>query len=97
MDTPAVTLEVKGYMAYDYINQFIATVAQDFVVTMTSTDTHGTSGCGLLRSDGNKNALNQHMVILTRRASGHLLSRSCPRPVCQGVISMPTGGIRPGQ
>ncbi len=27
---PPATLEVDGYMEYDYVNQFLATVAQDF-------------------------------------------------------------------
>lgn len=73
---PPVTLEVDGYMQYDYVNQFIATVARDFVVSSDITwDTqYGTSGCGfVLRSDGNKNALNQYMTIATRGASGHVL------------------------
>lgn len=73
---PPVTLEVDGYMQYDYVNQFIATVAQDFVVSsdITWNTQYGTSGCGfVLRSDGNKNALNQYMTIVTRGASGHVL------------------------
>jgi len=73
---PPVTLEVDGYMSYDYINNFLATVAQDFVVSsdITWNTQYGTSGCGfVLRSDGNKNALNQYMVISTRGASGHVL------------------------
>ena len=73
---PPATLEVQGYMKYDYINRFIVTVAKDFVVSSDIYwDTqYGTSGCGfVLRSDGNKNALNQYMAILTRGASGHLV------------------------
>jgi hypothetical protein len=73
---PPVTLDVSGYMSYDYVNHFIATVAQDFVVSgdIYWDTQYGTSGCGfVLRSDGNKNALNQYMAILTRGASGHLL------------------------
>lgn len=73
---PPVTLEVDGYMSYDYVNNFIATVAQDFVVSsdITWSTQYGTSGCGfVLRSDGNKNALNQYMTIVTRGASGHVL------------------------
>ena len=73
---PSVTLEVDGYMSYDYVNNFLATVAQDFVVSsdITWSTQYGTSGCGfVLRSDGNKNALNQYMVIVTRGASGHVL------------------------
>jgi hypothetical protein len=73
---PPATLEVDGYMSYDYANNFLATVAQDFVVSsdITWNTQYGTSGCGfVLRSDGNKNALNQYMVIATRGASGHVL------------------------
>jgi len=73
---PSVTLEVDGYMSYDYVNNFLATVAQDFVVSsdITWSTRYGTSGCGfVVRSDGNKDALNQYMVIVTRGASGHVL------------------------
>ena len=73
---PPVTLKVDGYMSYDYVNNFLATVAQDFVVSsdITWNTQYGTSGCGfVLRSNGNKNALSQYMTILTRGASGHLL------------------------
>jgi hypothetical protein len=73
---PPVTLEVDGYMEYDYVNQFLATVAQDFVVSsdITWNTQYGTSGCGfVLRSDGNKNALNQYLAVSTRGASGHVL------------------------
>jgi hypothetical protein len=73
---PPVTLEIDGYMQYDYVNQFIGTVAKDFVVSsdITWNTQYGTSGCGfVLRSDGNKNALSQYLVISTRGASGHVL------------------------
>lgn len=73
---PPATLEIDGYMQYDYLNQFIATVAQDFVISsdITWNTQYGTSGCGfVLRSDGNKNALNQYLTIVTRGASGHVL------------------------
>jgi hypothetical protein len=73
---PPVSLEVEGYMQYDYANQFLGTVARDFAV---STDIiwntqYGTSGCGfVLRSDGNEDSFNQYLVIATRGASGHVL------------------------
>ncbi|HEX6269395.1 MAG TPA: hypothetical protein VFZ43_04110 [Anaerolineales bacterium] len=73
---PPVSLEVEGFMQYDYINHFLATLASDFVVSGDiSWDAIGSaSGCGfVLRSDGNKDSLNQYMAILTRVASGHLL------------------------
>ncbi|HET9587875.1 MAG TPA: hypothetical protein VFO91_03705 [Anaerolineales bacterium] len=73
---PPATLEVEGFMQFDYINNFIATLASDFVVSADITwDAIGaTSGCGfVLRSDGNENALNQYLTIMTRVASGHIL------------------------
>lgn len=73
---PPVTLEIDGFLQYDYLNQFIATVARDFVISsdITWNTQYGTSGCGfVLRSDGNKNALNQYLVIVTRGASGHVV------------------------
>lgn len=73
---PPVTLEVEGFMQYDYINNFITTLASDFVVSADITwDAIGaTSGCGfVLRSDGNEDALSQYLTIITRVASGHIL------------------------
>ena len=72
---PPVTLAIDGYLRYDYLNQFVATVAKDFVISsdITWNTQYGTSGCGfVMRSDGNKNALNQYMAIVTRGASGHV-------------------------
>jgi hypothetical protein len=73
---PPVTLEVEGFMQYDYLNNFISILASDFVVSADITwDAIGTaSGCGfVLRSDGNEDALNQYLTIMTRVASGHVL------------------------
>ena len=73
---PPVTLEVEGFMQYDYINYFISTLAADFVVSADITwDAIGSaSGCGfVLRSDGNEAALDQYLAIVTRVASGHVL------------------------
>ena len=73
---PPVTLEVEGFMQFDYINNFISILASDFVVSADITwDAIGAaSGCGfVLRSDGNENALNQYLTIMTRVASGHIL------------------------
>lgn len=72
---PPVTLSIDGFLQFDYLNQFIATVAKDFVISsdITWNTQYGTSGCGfVLRSDGNKNALNQYLTIVTRGASGHV-------------------------
>ena len=71
---PPASLEVEGHRQYQYENEFIATVARDFVVSsdITWNTQYGTSGCGfVLRSDGNQDALNQYLVIATRGAGGH--------------------------
>ena len=76
---PPASLSVTGYLKYDYINQFIGTVAENFVVSTDITwDTqYGTSGCGLvLRSNGNEDALSQYLVITTRGANGHIVFSS---------------------
>ena len=73
---PPATLETHGYMQYAYVNRFIATVARDFVVSsdITWNSQYSTNGCGfVLRSDGNKNALNQYLAVLTQEAVGHLV------------------------
>jgi hypothetical protein len=73
---PPAALDTHGYMQYAYVNRFIATVAQDFVVSsdITWNSQYSTNGCGfVLRSDGNKNALNQYIAVLTREAIGHFL------------------------
>ena len=76
---PPASLSVTGYLKYDYVNQFIGTVAENFVVSTDITwDTqYGTSGCGLvLRSNGNEDALSQYLVIATRGANGHIVFSS---------------------
>jgi hypothetical protein len=70
---PPVSIDVEGYLQYDYINHFIGTLVSDFVVSSDitwNTDT-GLAGCGfVLRSDGNEEAINQYMVIASRGGSG---------------------------
>jgi len=71
-----VTLAIDGFLQYDFLNQFVATVAQDFVISsdITWNTQYGTSGCGfVMRSNGNELALDQYMAIVTRGASGHVL------------------------
>lgn len=73
---PPLRLEINGKNQYDYANQFLGTVARDFVVSadITWNTQYGTSGCGfVLRSDGNQEALNQYLVIATRGANGHVV------------------------
>jgi hypothetical protein len=73
---PPLEINIEGFHTYDYGNRFIGTVAADFVVSADITwDTRfGTSGCGfVLRSDGNEEGFNQHLVIATRAALGHII------------------------
>ncbi|MBT3391331.1 MAG: hypothetical protein HN413_13085, partial [Chloroflexi bacterium] len=76
---PPTALTVTGYLQHDYVNDFIGTVAQNFVVStdITWDTTTGLAGCGLvLRSNGNQDALSQYLVIATRGANGHVVFNS---------------------
>ncbi len=95
---PPAALSVTGYLQYDYVNQFIGTVAQNFVVSVDVTwdTTGGLAGCGLvLRSDGNKDALNQYMVIATRGANGHVLFSSMVNGKIHNTIDNYANGLDP--
>ena len=73
---PPVSLDASGFHHFEYVNYFIGTLAQDFVVSadITWNTVGSTSGCGfVLRSDGNEAALDQYVAIITRVASGHFL------------------------
>jgi len=73
---PPVSLDASGYRQFEYINYYIGTLAQDFVISadITWNTVGSTSGCGfVLRSDGNENALDQYVAVITRVASGHFL------------------------
>lgn len=73
---PPVSLDASGYHHFEYINYYIGTLAQDFVISadITWNTVGSTSGCGfVLRSDGNEDALDQYVAIITRVASGHFL------------------------
>lgn len=72
---PPVTLDIEGYMAFDYANQYLGTVAADFVIStdITWNTQYGTSGCGFaLRSNGNEEAFDQYLVVATRGGSGRV-------------------------
>ena len=73
---PPVTIETEGFLQYNYANQNIATVAQDFVLAgdITWNTRFGTTGCGfVLRSDGDEEEnFDQYLAIATRGASGHV-------------------------
>lgn len=86
---PPVTLDIQGYLQYDYANYFIATVASDFVVSadITWDTSYGTSGCGfVLRSDGNEDALNQYLAIATRGGNGRVIFSSMVKGDVKNVI-----------
>lgn len=73
---PPETLEVEGFMQYDYVNYFLATLAGDFVISADITwDAIGSeSSCGfVMRSDGNEAAMNTYLATISRVASGHFL------------------------
>ncbi len=73
---PPKTLDVDGYMAFDYANDYPATIVQDFVISadITWNMQYGSSGCGfMLRSNGDQNAPDQYMALITRGGSGHLV------------------------
>jgi len=73
---PPVSLEVQGFMNYDYVNYFISVLAADFVVSADITwDAIGSeSSCGfVMRSDGNEKSMNTYLATISRVASGHFL------------------------
>ena len=73
---PPKTLEVDGYMAVDYANDYPATIVRDFVMSaeITWNTQYGSSGCGfMLRSNGDQNSPDQYMALITRAGSGPLV------------------------
>jgi hypothetical protein len=85
---PPLVLDAAGFRGYSYANENIATVARDFVVSTTITwnTRFGDSGCGLvLRTDGNDEAVNQYVVVMTRAANGHVYFA----PMAAGEVIQP--------
>jgi hypothetical protein len=73
---PPTTIEIDGYRQYDYANEFLNTVVEDFVVSadITWNTQYGGSGCGfVLRSDGKEDVWNQYVAVITRGSSGHMV------------------------
>ena len=73
---PPETLEVEGFMNFDYVNYYISVIAQDFVISADITwDAIGSeSSCGfVIRSDGNEDAMNTYLATISRVASGYFL------------------------
>jgi hypothetical protein len=72
---PPVNIYVEDYLGFDYANQFLETVAADFVVAadITWATQYGSAGCGfVVRSDGDEEAFTQNLIIATRGAQGHV-------------------------
>jgi hypothetical protein len=72
---PPIVLDAEGLRGYSYANENIATVVRDFVLSTTITwnTRFGDAGCGLvLRTDGNDEAVNQYVLVMTRAANGHV-------------------------
>lgn len=73
---PPVSLELDEFHSTDFANQFLGTVAENFVFSsdITWNTQYGTSGCGfILRSNGDEKFPDQYLLIATRAASGHIL------------------------
>lgn len=72
---PPVEITIEGYLQSDFVNQFLATVARDFVLSSDITWNNDTSasGCGfVLRSDGNQDAPNQFAMFITQANAGSM-------------------------
>jgi hypothetical protein len=72
---PPIVLDAEGLRGYSYANENIATLVRDFVLSTTITwnTRFGDAGCGLvLRTDGNDEAVNQYVLVMTRAANGHV-------------------------
>lgn len=73
---PPVNLEVEGFMQFDYVNYYVSSLAQDFVISADITwDAIGSeSSCGfVIRSDGNEEAMNTYLATISRVGSGHFI------------------------
>ncbi len=82
---PPVSLEVQGFMNFDFVNHFAATLAQDFVISADITwDAIGSeSSCGfVMRSDGKEDAMDTYLATISRVASGHFIFLT----VAKGVV-----------
>ena len=70
---PPVEVSVEGYLEYDYINYYIGLPIGDFVISsdITWEVSTGLSGCGfVMRSDGNREAINQYIGLITPGGGG---------------------------
>jgi hypothetical protein len=71
-----VSIELVGYQQIDTANDFMNVTAADFVLSadINWETQYGSSGCGFMfRSDGNREKINQYMVIASRFANGRVI------------------------
>jgi len=76
---PPITISVSGFLASDFENRYLGTVARDFVMSsdITWNTTTGVSGCGFVfRSDGNEDAANQYLAVASRGGNGRVIFQS---------------------
>ena len=73
---PPASLEVQGFMDFDYVNYNLFTLVEDFVISADITwDAIGSeSSCGFaIRSDGNEEAMDTYLATISRVASGYFI------------------------
>lgn len=95
---PPASLEVEGYMQTDFINQYMNTTVEDFVLSadITWNTQYGTSGCGLiLRSDGKEEESNQYMLILSRFGDGRAVFMTIANGEIVDGVDMYAAGLDP--
>lgn len=71
-----LTIELEGYQQIETGNDFMNVTAADFVwsADLNWETQYGSSGCGFMfRSDGDKEKVNQYMVIASRFANGRVV------------------------
>lgn len=72
---PPVSLDIDGYLQYDYVNQYIGTVATDFVMAadITWNTFTGLSGCGFgVRASGDEKNFSGYLALASRGALGQV-------------------------
>ncbi len=71
-----IDITVEGYRQFGFANDYMQTIARDFVMAADITwDTqYGASGCGFMfRSNGDQNDPDQYIIIATRFGNGHVI------------------------
>lgn len=95
---PPLTLEIEGYQQMQYAENFLSVVVEDFIVSADITwyTEYGNSGCGfVLRSDGNQEAFNQYVVMITRSAGGHAVLLTMANGLIVNILDIYATGQDP--